>query len=186
MRRQVKGMGCTKKSNRKWVHIFLLWLAILAVAIVPRIVKEPTERTAYRFLRVIDGDTIEVQRGQEAVRVRLIGVDAPESVHPEEERNTQFGEAATDYAEELLSQTAYVYLEYDREQYDSYNRLLAYVYWDDEAPFEESLNYRLVEEGYAVNSEYKPNVKYANELQKACERAKEQRKGLWETEGLFN
>lgn len=175
-----------KKSNRKWIHIFLLWLAILAVAFVPRIVQEPTERTAYKFLRVIDGDTIEVQSGQANVSVRLIGVDAPESVHPEDGKNTQFGEMASDYVKEVLSQTTYVYLEFDKEQYDSYNRLLAYVYWDNEAPFEESLNYRLVEDGYAVNSEYKPNVKYANELQKACERAKEQRKGLWETEGLFN
>ena len=168
-----------KKSNRRWIQIFLLWIAVLAVLLVPRIEQEPGERTACRFLRVVDGDTIEVQYGQESAKVRLIGVDAPESVHPNAEQNTQHGQLAMEYAKDLLSEVTYVYLEFDEEKYDSYNRLLAYVYLEERVDFEESLNYRLVQDGYAVNSEYRPNVKYADELQRACEDAQREQRGLW-------
>ncbi len=177
-------MGSKKKSNRNLIHIFWLGFAILAVAFVPRIIQAPAEQTECRFLRVIDGDTIKVQYGQETLNVRLIGVDAPESVHPQESQNTQFGEMAGEYLEELLSGTTYVYLEFDKEKYDSYNRLLAYVHLNEESSFEESINYRMVEDGYAVNSEYPPNVKYASELKKGCANAREQQRGLWKFEGI--
>lgn len=173
-----------KNHKRNVVQIVLLWIAVLAVAFVPRFVKEPAEQTECKFLRVVDGDTIEVQYGQEAVMVRLIGVDAPESVHPQEDQNSQFGEMAGMYLEEVLSGITYVYLEFDKEKYDSYNRLLAYVYTDDKKAFEESINYRLVDEGYAVNAEYPPNVKYANELKRGCSNARKQQRGLWSFEEI--
>lgn len=166
-------------KQKKIYKIVVIWLAILAIIIVPRFYEEPKEKIEYEFIRVVDGDTILVQYESKPVSVRLIGVDAPESVHPDENSNTPFGELADEYLEELLAGISLVYLEFDEEQYDSYERLLAYVYLEEDASFENSLNYRLVADGYAINKEYPPNVAHARELEAACREAKESRKGLW-------
>ena len=47
----------------------------------------------YEVLRVVDGDTIEIDYNGEKEKVRLIGVDTPESVHPDAEKNTDYGKA---------------------------------------------------------------------------------------------
>ncbi len=168
--------------KRKYALI-VIWLAVLAVVLVPRLMEVPAEWTACRLLMVIDGDTISVEYQGSPVNVRLIGVDAPESVHPEESNNSELGERAHQYMETLTEGTDYVYLELDREEYDTYNRLLAYVYLAEGEAFEESLNYQMVAEGYAINKEYKPNVRYARLLEAAAKDARAQNRGLWtETE----
>ena len=164
--------------------LIILCLAILAVWLVPRVVREDIEQTGCELLKVVDGDTLTVLYEGEKVNVRLIGVDAPESVHPEESQNSELGELASAYLTELLKDTAYVYLEFDQEKYDSYERLLAYVYLAEDVAFQESLNFRLVQDGYAINKEYKPNVRYANELERICCLAKEQKCGLWRQEEM--
>lgn len=171
-----------KKS--KAVRCVLIWIAVLAVIVVPRITEQAVGITGYELVEVIDGDTIAVVRDKEIIRVRLIGVDAPESVHPDVEQNTQQGVLASKYLKKMLADVTVVYLELDQEEYDAYGRLLAYVYPAEGALFKESLNYRLVEEGYAVNKEYPPNVRYAQELEAACKDAREQMKGLWESDEI--
>lgn len=111
------------------------------------------------LIRVVDGDTIEVERGSENVIVRLNGIDAPESVHPNQELNTPEGEAAAAYLNELMANVDTVYLEYDFEVMDSHDRALAYVwYYDDDELI--MLNLRLVEDNIAdpmtvgMNSRY--------------------------------
>lgn len=159
--------------------IILLFVAILAVWMAPRIVEEDAKRSGYEFVKVIDGDTLTIVYEGAEVNVRLIGVDAPESVHPDESRNTADGVRARERLARMLESSNHVYLEFDEERYDTYDRLLAYVYLAEEVAFDESLNYRMVEAGYAVNKEYKPNVRYARELEGACEDAKESGRGLW-------
>lgn len=171
-------------KQKKIYKIVVIWLAILAIIIVPRFYEEPKEKTGYEFIRVVDGDTILVQYEGESVSVRLLGVDAPESVHPDEKSNTPFGEASEEYLKELLAGVSFVYLEFDEEQYDSYERLLAYVYLGEEVSFENSLNYCLVADGYAINKEYPPNVSYARELEAACREARENKKGLWQLDAI--
>jgi endonuclease YncB( thermonuclease family) len=56
----------------------------------------------YRVVRVIDGDTLIVNIEGIEERVRLIGVDAPESVHPDEERNSALGFIATEFTKSFL------------------------------------------------------------------------------------
>lgn len=168
-----------KRYRVSGARLFLVWLAILVLVFVPRIVKEPVEKTECVLVEVIDGDTLSVRYKKELIKVRLIGVDAPESVHWDEGRNNEFGILADAYMRELVSGISVVYLEFDKEQYDTYGRVLAYVYPDEEAEFEETLNYRLVADGYAINKEYPPNVEHARELKEACRLGKEQKKGLW-------
>lgn len=131
------------------------------------------DTTEYKVTRVVDGDTLVVKINDEETKVRLIGIDTPESVHSDESKNCSFGKTASDYTKNLLSDES-VTLEYDVEQYDTYGRLLAYVYLDDNM-----INYDLVLNGYAVAKEYPPNVKYADEFTEAQIEAEKSKSGMW-------
>lgn len=140
-----------------------------------------------QLIKVVDGDTLIVVYDNKQTKVRMIGIDTPESVHSDESKNTVCGTYASDYTKSLLADVDYVYLEFDQDMYDTYDRLLAYVYTDaEEEDFTESLNCILVTEGYAINKEYPPNTTYAYELDIACEYAKNNGLGLWEMDGIEN
>jgi micrococcal nuclease len=57
----------------------------------------------YRVLRVVDGDTIDIDYNGTKERVRLLCVDTPESVHPDQSKNTAMGRKASDYSKKRLS-----------------------------------------------------------------------------------
>lgn len=132
------------------------------------------------LVNVIDGDTLSVMYDGKLTKVRLIGIDTPESVHSDEEKNSEYGNMASEYTQKLLADVGYVYLEFDVAMYDDYDRLLAYAYLSEEQTFVESLNYILVNDGYAINKEFAPNIRYAEQLQVACEYARKNNVGLWE------
>lgn len=80
---------------------------------------------------VYDGDTIRVRfRDGREETVRLLMIDAPESVHPDEERNTEEGRRAAAFLRELLPKGTKLYLEYEqgKNRKDIYGRTLAYVW----------------------------------------------------------
>ena len=112
----------------------------------------------YDVVRVVDGDTIIVDIGGTEERVRLIGVDTPESVHPDSEKNTQAGILASDYTKSRL-EGKQVELELDVQERDLYGRLLAYVYVDGVM-----YNKTLLADGVANLATYPPNVKYVDEF----------------------
>jgi len=118
----------------------------------------------------VDGDTV-VLDGNE--KVRLIGINTPESVDPR--RPVQwYGKEASAYTAGLLRGRR-VRVEHDVERKDRYGRTLAYLHLEDGT----FVNLRLVEEGYALAYRYPPNVKYAEEFRLAERRARESKKGLW-------
>lgn len=131
----------------------------------------PQEVEKVRLIRVVDGDTLLAEiSGQEAY-VRLIGINAPESVAPDEylektgKSNTDDGKAASEYVRELLSGTKEIWLEYDEERTDQYGRTLAYVWLsEDRTDVENMLNARLIMEGYAQPMTIRPNVRHEKEL----------------------
>ncbi len=119
------------------------------------------ERTApYKVERVVDGDTFIIDMNGIRERVRLIGLDAPESVHPDESKNTDEGRLASEFAKEML-EGKMVTLEFDVQERDKYGRILAYVYLEDEM-----FNKILIREGHAQAVTYPPNVKYQDEFRK--------------------
>lgn len=83
----------------------------------------------YIVEKVVDGDTIVVERGGERVTVRLIGIDAPEATALRKGAAECFGNEATTHARALL-EGARVTLKTDPSQdtHDRYGRLLAYVF----------------------------------------------------------
>jgi len=117
-----------------------------------------SSRKSYEVIRVIDGDTIVVNYDGVEETVRLIGVDTPESVHPDKSKNTGAGFAASEFTKVHLTGQQ-VELEFDVQQRDQYGRLLAYVYKDGEM-----FNKKLLMTGYAEIATYPPNVKYVDEF----------------------
>lgn len=112
--------------------------------------------------RVVDGDTIIVNDPDgNRLRVRLTGIDAPESVAEDESLNTEEGLQASRFLKDYLSGTGTVYLEYDVEQFDRYGRTLAYV-WTRNGSTYIMVNEVVLAAGHAVPVSIKPNLKYAD------------------------
>ena len=127
----------------------------------------------HKVLRVIDGDTIEVNYNGTVEKVRLIGVDTPESVHPDAKKNVPEGIIASDFTKSKLEEKE-VALEFDIQSRDQYGRLLAYVWYSGEI-----FNKVLLKEGYAQISTFPPNIKYVDEFRKLQAEAREAKRGLW-------
>lgn len=122
--------------------------------------------------RVVDGDTIVLRGGE---RVRLIGIDTPETKDPR--RGVQcFGEEASRRTSTLLPAGERVRLAYDVERHDRYDRTLAYVYRAADGLF---VNAALVRDGYASAYTYPPNVTHAEELVALQREARDANRGLW-------
>ena len=125
--------------------------------------------------RVVDGDTIDVRIGAKVERVRLIGIDTPETKKP----NTAvqcYGPQATAHTESLLPDGTPVHLERDVVGRDDYGRLLAYVYRSTDGLF---VNLQLVSLGYARLLTIAPNVAHVADFADANNTARAARSGLW-------
>ena len=134
----------------------------------------------YAVERVVDGDTIVVAIEGESVKVRMIGVDTPESVHADESKNSEEGKIASEWTKTLLTD-AKVYLEFDVDREDDYGRVLAYVYLEDKMTM---VNRLLIEEGMARTMTIQPNSKYADAFYVSQIAARIARTGFWGT-GAF-
>jgi micrococcal nuclease len=127
-----------------------------------------------RVLRVVDGDTILVAAGGGSERVRLIGVDTPESVKPGTPVQC-FARRASAFTHALLD-GGQVRLVYDAERRDRYGRLLAYVYRARDGLF---VNTELVRDGYARTLTIAPNTRFAERFAALAAAARHAGKGLW-------
>lgn len=127
------------------------------------------QKDVVRVVRVVDGDTIEIEGGQ---KVRYIGINTPETHDPR--RPVQcFGKEAAAKNKELIEGKE-VYLEKDVSETDKYGRLLRYVYVGDLF-----INDYLVREGYAHASSYPPDVKYQAQFRNAQKEAQDNNRGFW-------
>lgn len=133
----------------------------------------PPNAVLAQVVNVVDGDTIDVLLDGEIRRVRYIGIDTPETVHPE--RGVEpFGLEAS-AANRALVEGTHIWLEFDVEREDQYGRLLAYVYLEGGG----MVNAILLQLGYAALYTWPPNVKYVElfiELQKDARCAG---RGMW-------
>ncbi len=133
--------------------------------------------------RVVDGDTIVVDFPTgERERVRLIGVNTPETVHPKKPVE-YYGKEASDFTKRELTGKR-VWLQMDVQVRDRYQRALGYVWLEPPEEGESAVrwgmfNARLLLEGYGQVMTIQPNVRYADMLVKFQREAREQSKGLW-------
>ena len=130
------------------------------------IMSTATPRGQALVIRVIDGDTIEIDGGE---RVRYIGMDTPEDTALKE----CFGEQATRRNRELVEGRS-VELERDISETDRFGRLLRYVWVGGEM-----INEVLVAEGFALAATFPPDVKYESTFLLAQTRARAEGLGLW-------
>ena len=130
------------------------------------------KRLFARVTRVVDGDTVEVRLGEDELDIRLIGIDAPESVRPSEPVEC-FGPEASAFTERRLGGNR-IGLEYDVERRDPFGRTLAYV-WVGRRLFNEDI----VRKGYATVTTFPPNVAHVERFVEAERKARRDGLGLW-------
>ena len=141
-------------------------------------IQETPIKTQYEYFkvtRVVDGDTLEVDIHGAKEKVRLIGINTPETVDPR--RSVQcFGKEASNRMKEL-AQDKSVRLESDDTQSfrDTYDRLLDYVYLEDG----QMLNRKMIAEGYAYEYTYGVPYKYQKEFRELVALARTSGRGLW-------
>lgn len=129
----------------------------------------------YTIKKVIDGDTVTIDDGSEkGIRVRLIGINAPEPRNYKHRREEPYGKEASKFLKEML-QDKKVYLEYDIEQQDQYGRDLAYLFLEDGT----FVNDSMLKAGYAEVMTFPPNVKYVDRFVKSQQEAKAAKRGIW-------
>jgi micrococcal nuclease len=123
------------------------------------------------IVRVVDGDTVIVRMNGRRERVRLIGVDAPETWL----RHDCFGTEATLALRRLAPPGALVHAAADAERRDRYGRLLLYL-WTSHGAF---VNADLIREGFARTMTIPPNTSRASVFQEAERTARHTLAGLW-------
>lgn len=141
---------------------------------------------------VVDGDTIAVQIERTIEKVRLIGIDTPESrrndrANLQAERSKrdvktiiQMGKQAKEVMKGLLPKGTELRIEYDVQKRDKYGRLLAYVYTKDNT----MINEEMLRQGYAQLLTIPPNVRYVERFRKALTKSQNEKRGLWASGGF--
>lgn len=140
-----------------------------------------TKMPRARVTRHVDGDTVELTFADPSAlpssikkkeKIRMIGVDTPETVHPN--KGVQyFGKEASDYTKQsLLGKDVYVALDWDTR--DKYDRLLAYIYLENG----ECHNANLIKNGYAHAYTNFP-FQFMEEFRALEQEAREHKTGLW-------
>ncbi len=172
--------GKTAHSLKKRCAIFLLFLTIIFIlysGVTPDqaelLNSTPEELSQLERVHVdflYDGDTFRTAAGED---VRLIGIDTPEMNWGEGEAEF-FAEEALAYSKQAL-QGKYVYLEYDQEYRDKYQRVLAYLFLEDGTFFNQSL----LKQGYAGLLLIPPNLKYSDGFKEAAAEARVSSRGIW-------
>src|SRR5574343_54522 len=129
----------------------------------------------YKVVKVIDGDTFEIVVDNENLKVRMIGVDTPETVDTRKIVQCFGKEASKTTKELLLDRSVKLKLDDSQSKYDKYGRILAYVYRDDGL----FINEYLIENGYAHEYTYSIPYKFQNNFEQKEKIAREAKIGLW-------
>lgn len=129
----------------------------------------------YPVIRVVDGDTADISINGQDERIRLVGLNTPETVDPRRPVEC-FGLEASNKARDILTGQK-VRIETDPTQgmRDKYQRLLAYAFLPDGTLF----NKTMIEEGYGHEYTHRLPYIYQAEFKSAEIKARKLKKGLW-------
>jgi endonuclease YncB( thermonuclease family) len=120
----------------------------------PYPIEDFSKDVAYPVLKVVDGDTVKIDYEGKDTKVRLIGVDTPETVHPNKPVEP-FGKEASAFTKNLLLGES-VYLRFDGNKTDKYGRMLAYLYRAPDGLF---VNLEIVRQGYGyAETQFRSNT----------------------------
>jgi len=136
---------------------------------------EVTSTDTYLVSRVVDGDTIEVTKDGAKEKVRLLGINTPETVDPRKKVECFGKEASAELKQLLTGKQVKLVTDDTQTKYDKYGRLLAYVYTEDGL----FVNKHMIEEGYAYEYTYTAPYIFQYEFKEAQKLAETEGKGLW-------
>ena len=161
------------------ISIIILVCGTLAYVSTPKekIKLKPPEidqNKLYEVVNVLDGDTFEIKIDKKVWKVRMLGIDTPETLDPRKPVQC-YGKEASDKSKEILTNKS-VKIEIDETQdaLDKYGRILTYVYLGDNF-----VNEYLLQEGFAREYKYSKKYKFQTEFRKIEKEAKKEKKGLW-------
>ena len=167
-RREVSGKRQEARARRSISLFFLLFLLLMVSFWLQGCKSTPLPSgMQVNVTRVLSGQTLEVEETAGAMRVRLVGIDAPSK------QQQPWGEAAQERLEAAIAGKT-VLLEFDTQQKDTFGRNLAYVWHDGVL-----LNEQLVKEGYVLWMPRSPNHKYDQQLEYAQAWARLMGLGIW-------
>lgn len=132
-----------------------------------------------KVYRVIDGDTVHVKCQGKKEKLRLVGIDTPETKHPFKPVE-YFGPEASARAKAMLPKGSLVWLGFGKRPRrgqaprGKYGRMLAYIFM----PNKQMFNARMVREGYALAMRRYPHV-YMSRFIALENQAKQGRQGMW-------
>ncbi len=174
---------------RKWIVVFLS-LACLFFYLknydISSVDGHPENHGV--ITKISDGDTFLIEVNGKTEKVRLIGIDTPESkdnlkAKKDAARNSadldamvRQGIEARRFVEQNFPLGTTLRIETDRDTRDRYGRMLAYLFTEDGR----MINETIIREGYATPLFYSPNYKYKSRLEEAYRYAKSNKKGLWQ------
>ena len=136
-----------------------------------------TTKQEAQFVKVTDGDTIEVLLNGKTEKIRIIGINTPEIVDPRKAPEC-LGKEASDQAKKIFSSQKTVMLEKDPSQSerDKYNRLLRFVWLNNGTTDYGRL---IISLGYAQEYTYDLPYKYQSLYKEEQKKAQELKVGLW-------
>lgn len=114
-----RGRG-PQNLNRRFMRKNIIYIGLLLLLFA-----QPCLAGHYPVLKVVDSDTIDVNYNGTKERIRLLCVDTPESVHPDQSKNTAMGRKASDYTKKRLTGQS-IELEFETKIRGKYGRLLAW------------------------------------------------------------
>ncbi|MFV0394674.1 MAG: thermonuclease family protein [Coprobacillaceae bacterium] len=173
-KKKIANKTMAKKLSKSWIGIVVLALLLGYQWFTSNRPIEPGERYEVTLVKCIDGDTARFNVDGEETVVRFLYIDTPESTKEVE----PYGEEASAYVSERLTNANKIVLEtnLDGDQYDKYDRMLAWVFVDGDL-----LQVDIAKNGYVEKFyDYGYDYTYKDEVIKADEEAKQNKVGLYE------
>ena len=151
---------------KKLLFLFILFLIPIGVS---------AEKIEVKFSKCVDGDTANVILKKKEIKIRFLAIDTPESVHPTKGEEP-FGKEASEYTCKKLTNAKKIEIEYDpkSDKTDKYDRHLVWVYINDKLFQKE-----LISKGYAKIAYLYGDYLYVSDLEKAQEKAKNNKLKIW-------
>lgn len=129
----------------------------------------------FKVIKVIDGDTIDIEYFGKTERIRMIGINTPESVDPKKPVECFGKEAATEGAKLLAGKFVSIERDKTQDDRDIYGRMLRYVRIKDGNFY----NLEIIRSGFAFEYTYKVPYYYQKDFKNAQAEAQKNKRGLW-------
>ncbi len=140
-----------------------------------KVTQKPSASGEYAVVKVVDGDTVDLSINGKIERVRLIGINTPETVDPRKPVEC-FGKEASNRAKELLTgKSVKIEADPNGDTRDKYDRLLLYIFLGDGTNYAK----KMIMDGYAYEYTYDSAYKYQAEFKQAQKYAQDNKLGLW-------